>query len=94
MLNDPSANPFVRQAFVTAIFAKSELHQAITFAPIDRKNMNPNAAIKISCNNLIWVLIRKLHYLTEKKTKYPDESYLFYIFTIIGDLSPPKMLNI
>lgn len=92
MLNDPSANPFVRQAFVTAIFAKSELHQAITFAPIDRKNMNPNAAIKISCNNLIWVLIRKDQY--PKKLNIFDYSYLFYICTIIGDLSPAKMLNI
>ena len=60
MLNDPSANPFVLQDFETKIFAASELHQAITFAPIDRKNMNPKAAIKISCKNLIWILIRKL----------------------------------
>ena len=86
MLNDPSANPLLLQE------PMSPLHQEITFAPIDRKNMNPNAAIKISCNNLIWVLIRKDQY--PKKLNIFDYSYLFYICTIIGDLSPAKMLNI
>ena len=59
MLNDPSANPLLLQG---DNLMASELHQAITFAPIDRKNMNPKAAIKISCKNLIWILIRKLQY--------------------------------
>ena len=61
MVNDPSANPLLLQEPVSTSFAASELHQAITFAPIDRKNMNPNAAIKISCNNLIWVLLSKFN---------------------------------
>ena len=52
MVNDPKANPLLLQEPVSTSFAASELHQAITFAPIDRKNMNPNAAIKISWKNI------------------------------------------
>ena len=79
MLNDPSANPLLLQEPRSTSFAASELHQAITFAPIDRKNMNPKAAIKISCNNLIWVLIRKLHYPTEKKLNILM-NHIYFIF--------------
>ena len=49
MLNDPSAFPFV--AHLPINFPISEVLQAITLEPMDRKNMNPNAAIKTSCKN-------------------------------------------